>query len=244
MLPFVLLATRAEDAAAEDEYAAMLRFSGLSPADLIRVRLEREPLPMLDLDACSGVILGGSPYNASDPATAKSAAQMRVEKDLAVLLDEVVARDIPFLGCCYGIGALGTHQGAVVDRQYGEPVGPVTVRLSEAGRGDPLTGVLPDEFTAFVGHKEAISSLPAHAVNLAASPSCPVQAFRVGRNVYATQFHPELDAQGLATRVEAYKHYGYFAPEEAERLKEVARSAEVVHPPELLRRFVQLYARN
>ena len=36
--------------------------------------------------------------------------------------------------------------------------------------------------------------LPRHAVLLASSPTCPVQAFRIGSHVYATQFHPELDA--------------------------------------------------
>ena len=40
MKPFVLLATRPEDAAADGEYEAMLRFGGLSAEQLVRVRLE------------------------------------------------------------------------------------------------------------------------------------------------------------------------------------------------------------
>ena len=43
--------------------------------------------------------------------------------------------------------------------------------------------------------------MPPHAVVLASSATCPVQAFRVGRNLYATQFHPELDLAGLDTRI-------------------------------------------
>jgi GMP synthase (glutamine-hydrolysing) len=54
-------------------------------------------------------------------------------------------------------------------------------------------------------------------VILAYSESCPVQAFRVGTRVYATQFHPELDLDGLATRIEVYKYAGYFEPEEGRR---------------------------
>ena len=42
-----------------------------------------------------------------------------------------------------------------------------------------------------------------------------MQAFRLGRNVYATQFHPELDVAGLVTRIEVYRHFGYFEPHEA-----------------------------
>lgn len=241
MRPFLLLGTRAEAAAADDEYAAFLRFSGLDERGLRRVQLDRDPLGDVDLDEWSGVMLGGGPFNASDPVAAKSATQQRVEKELAALLDDVVERDFPFLGACYGIGTLGAHQGAVVDRTYAEPVGRVTVSLTREGRDDPLLSALPEVFDAFGGHKEAVTILPPHAVNLASSPGCPVQAFRVRTHVYATQFHPELDVEGICTRIEVYKHAGYFAPEEAESLKELARESVVVHPPRLLRRFVELY---
>jgi GMP synthase (glutamine-hydrolysing) len=117
----------------------------------------------------------------------------------------------------------------------------VTVTLTRAGQEDPLLGVLPEVFDAFGGHKEAVTTLPPHAVALASSAGCPVQAFRVRNHVYATQFHPELDVEGICTRIEVYKHAGYFAPEEAESLKELARDSVVVHPPRLLRRFVELY---
>ena len=60
MLPFLLLASRAEDAAAEDEYAAYLRYGGLEERELRRVRLEAAPLPALDLSQFSGVIVGGN----------------------------------------------------------------------------------------------------------------------------------------------------------------------------------------
>jgi len=241
--PFLLLATRAEDAAADNEYESFLTHSGLGERDLRRVRLERGPLGHLDLSRWSGVLLGGSPFNSSDPQDTKSAAQLRVERELTDLLDRVIEADFPFLGACYGIGTVGNHQGAVVDRQYGEPVGAVPVSLTDDGERDRLFAVLPSRFEAFVGHKEAVSKLPGHAVLLASSPTCPVQAFRVGENVYATQFHPELDVQGLHTRVEIYKHAGYFPPAEAEAVKAMASAADVRHPHAILPRFVELYAR-
>jgi GMP synthase (glutamine-hydrolysing) len=240
--PFLLLATRAEDAAADGEYEAFLRFGGLAERELRRVRLERAPLPELDLADWSGVILGGGPFNTSDPEEGKSPVQRRVEAELAGLLDRVVAAGLPFLGACYGVGTLGVHEGAVVDRRYGEPVGPVEISLTPEGRRDPLFGGLPDTFTAFVGHKEAVSRLPGHAVLLATSPRCPVQAFRIGVNGYATQFHPELDADGICTRIDVYKHAGYFHPAEAHSLKATTRASSVVHPPALVRRFVERYA--
>lgn len=249
MKPFLLLGTRAEDPASDNEYDAFLGFTGLEESLLHRVRLERAPLAEsigggVDLDDWSGILLGGGPFNSSDPEDVKSPVQKRVEAELGALLDVVVERDFPFLGACYGIGVIGTHRGATIDRRFSEPIGPVPVTLTPAGRADPLLADLPDEFDAFVGHKEAVSHLPEHAVLLASSPACPVQAFRVGANVYATQFHPELDIAGLLTRIEVYKHSGYFEPHEADSYRATARASSVFEPPKILTRFVQRYARD
>jgi len=236
------LTIRAEDAAADDELASILRLGGLRPGSVRRVRMEQGPLGAVDLAAYSGVILGGGPFQRSDPEAGKSDAQVRVEAELDAVLDVIVAQDRPFLGLCYGIGVLGMHEGGVVDRAFGEPVGRVGVELTDAGRVDPLFAGLPDAFEAFGGHKEALSVVPRRATVLATSGPCPVQAFRVGRNVYATQFHPELDAASLCTRIDAYRSHGYFPPEQAEALKAAARERDVQWPAEILRRFVERYS--
>ncbi len=173
----------------------------------------------------------------------KSSVQRRVEAEFQTLLDDVVARDFPFLGACYGIGTLGAHEGATIDRTYPEPIGVVPVTLTAAGASDPLLRGLPPTFEAFVGHKEAISALPASAMLLASSPACPVQMFRVGQNVYATQFHPELDVDGITTRIHAYADHGYFAAAELEPTLAAVRRAPVSHPSLILRNFVERYAR-
>ena len=79
MRPFLLLATRAEDEPADEEYAAFLRYGGLKESQLERRRLEREPMGDVDLDAYSGLILGGSPFTMSDDE--KSDVQVRVEEE-------------------------------------------------------------------------------------------------------------------------------------------------------------------
>ena len=239
-----MLGIRGEDVAADDEYAAMLRCAGLDEAELQRVRMEQAPLGNVDLDQWSGIVLGGGPFQASDHEETKSATQRRVEAELSALLDEVVDRDFPFLGACYGIGALGRHQGAVVDRTYAEPIGGLRIKLTRAGQEDPLFKSAGSSFGAYGGHKEAISKLPAHAVTLAYSERCPVQAFRVGKRVYATQFHPELDLDGLATRIEVYKYAGYFKPEEADNVLAAARATGITEVPNLLGGFVELFARG
>ncbi len=241
MEPFLLLSSRPEDEAAEEEYASFLRGTGLPADRLHRVRMEAGPLPALRLEDYAGVILGGGPFNSSDPPEDKSAVQVRVEREMAALLDEIVERDLPFLGACYGIGTLGTHQGGVVDRTYAEPISSVGITLMAAGLADPVLEGVPERFDAFVGHKEACRVLPSSATLLASSAGCPVQMFRVGRNVYATQFHPELDVAGIITRVRVYQHAGYFAPEEMNDLISVLSTAVVTEPGRILANFAQLY---
>jgi GMP synthase (glutamine-hydrolysing) len=236
-----MLASRAEDEAADDEYAAFLRMTGLCADRLHRVRMEAAPLPPIRLDDYAGVFIGGGPFNSSDPPSVKSAAQRRVEAELQPLLGEIVDRDFPFLGACYGIGTLGVHQGGTIDRTYSEAVGPVTVTLTEEGRADPLLAGMPAEFSAFVGHKEACSVLPPAAVRLAGSPTCPVQMFRVRSNLYATQFHPELDRDGIVTRVRVYRDAGYFPAAELDELIARLTAARVSEPPRILTNFVARY---
>jgi GMP synthase (glutamine-hydrolysing) len=242
MKPFLFLGIRGQDAAADEEYAAVLRCAGLDEPDVRRVRLEREVLGPLDLEDWSGIVVGGGPWNVSDPEETKSPEQRRGEARLGELARQVVEADFPFLGACYGVGTLGTLAGGVVDRTWSEPIGAVTISLTDEGAADPLLGGLPPVFDAFLGHKEAVSVLPAGAVLLASSNTCPVQAFRIGHRVHATQFHPELDVEGLITRIETYRDFGYFEPGEGDELIRLARAAVVTEPPRILERFVELYA--
>ena len=245
--PFLLLATRGEDAVADSEAEAILRFGGLSPGELVRIRLESAPLdellPDLDLTAYSGVLMGGSPFTSSDPVAKKSAAQLRVEAELAKVIADIIALDVPFLGACYGIGTLGLFLGGVLDRAYAEPISAVPITLTDAGCADPLLAGLPRTFPAFVGHKEALRALPAGAVLLAGSPACPVQMFRIGQHQYATQFHPELDVPGILLRIHAYRYAGYFDPDAMDQLIEVVSATEIAWPGRILANFTARYAR-
>ena len=238
--PLLIIQLRPEDETADNEYEAFLRYGGLTPEETERLRIERSGIPKtLDLDRYSGILVGGSPFDISTPEAEKQPIQKRIEADFRRLLREVVARDFPFLGACSGNGLLGSFLGATISRRYGEPVGCFPVHLTEAGRQDPLLAGFPDTIEVMLGHKEACDQVPPGATLLIRGDACPVQMFRVGRNVYATQFHPEGDPEGFITRIRAYRHHGYFEPEEAERLIEVVSQADTPHAREILRRFVQ-----
>jgi GMP synthase (glutamine-hydrolysing) len=240
--PFLLLATRFEDEAADDEYAGFLTAGSLAPEQLHRVRLEAGPMPPITLGDYSGVIVGGSPFNTSDPDDAKSAVQHRVERELGTLLAEVVAQDYPFLGACYGIGLLSTFLDGVVDETWSEAAGPIVVSLTEDGATDQVFGSLAPDFEAFVGHKEACTVLPTGAVLLATGQNCPVQAFRVGENVYATQFHPELTQAGILTRLRVYHDNGYFEPDAYDDVIAAIHASAVTEPATIMKTFVERFA--
>lgn len=243
MKPFLILQLRPEDEASDDEYAAILSKGGLRADQTHRIRLDRDPLPDLDLTAYAGTIVGGGPGCVSDAAQDKSPIDARAEAACLSLMPQITDNDLPFMGCCYGIGILAHHLGAVVSKaHYGEPVGAVTCTVTAQGQDDPLLRDLPTRFDAFVGHKEAVQTLPDGAAHLLSGVACPFQMIRYKSNVYATQFHPEADADGFATRIRIYKDKGYFPPDEAEALTEMVKKANVTVAPQILRNFVARYS--
>lgn len=231
---------RPEDATANGEFEAILRVGGLNRDEVLRVRLE-QGIPEIDLGEFAAIIAGGSPFDVSTPEAQKSQTQLDIEAFYNRLFRKVIPQDFPFLGCCSGNGLLGQHCGAPISRTYAEPIGSVLVNKTAAGEKDPLLEGLPQTFEALVGHKEACDAVPRGAELLVTSKACPVQMFRIKQNIYATQFHPEADPEEFILRINTYKHYGYFDPEEAEDLKVAVQDAHTPIPKEILKRFVATY---
>lgn len=243
MKRFLIIQLRPEAEASDNEFEAFVEKGGLAADRVHRVRLEREDLPSgLDLSAYAGVIVGGGPGCVSDPRAGKPKMECRIEDEVMSLMPEITARDLPFLGCCYGIGILAHHLGGTVSKErFGEPVGVTRARLTEEGRGDPLLAGVPGEFDAYVGHKEAVQALPPDCAHLLSGPDCPFQMIRHGRNVYATQFHPEADGDVFALRIRIYRDKGYFDPADAEALTVNARKGDGRASARILRNFVERY---
>lgn len=240
--PFLIMQLRPEDETSDNEFAAILKFGGLGAQEVERLRIETNGIPAdLDPHDYAAIIVGGSPFDISTPVEKKSDIQKKIETDFARLFDVVVREDLPFLGACSGNGLLGNYLGAPISKQFGEPVGGVDVTITDAGANDPLLAGVPSPFRALVGHKEACDVTPPRATLLASSATCPVQMFRVGKNVYATQFHPEGDPEGFTVRINIYKHHGYFPPETANDLIAAVETEETPHAQAILKRFVERY---
>ncbi len=243
MKPFLILQLRPETDASDDEYRSILGKCDLSADRTHRIRVDQEDIPTtLDVTDYSGVIVGGGPGCVSDPADQKDPQEARIEKQILALMPQITERDHPFMGCCYGLGILAKHLGGEVSKaRYGEPVGPSVCQMTADGADDPLLAGLDTEFEVFVGHKEAVQGLPPGTVHLLHSAPCPVQMIRHGKNVYATQFHPEADASDFERRIRVYRNHGYFPPDDAERLIGICHNANVTVPGEIMRRFAARY---
>jgi GMP synthase (glutamine-hydrolysing) len=245
MKPFLILQLRPIDLASDNEYSAFLRFGGLSENEVHRVRMEKEGIPEIDLKDYSGILLGGGPSNISDNEEIKETYQKRFEADVNNLLETVFKEDFPILGTCYGIGAIVKYRGGEVSKEkFSEGIGAVEIDLSEAGKKDGLLTGLPEKFMAYVGHKEACQTIPNDATLLASSSGCPFQMIRFAKNIYATQFHTELDADDIDLRIKIYKNHGYFSPEDAEALKKKIKNYHVIFPGRILKNFIQKYKQS
>jgi len=242
--PILTLQLRPEDTTADSEYACILKYGQLKADDTCRIRIEKNGIPDdINLDDYSAIIVGGSPFDISTPENNKSSIQKKIETDFNRLLEQVVTQDFPFLGACSGNGLLGNYLGTPITTKYREPVSCVTVDITEAGRKDKLLEGFPEKIDVLLGHKEACDATPAGATLLMTGSNCPVQMFRVGENVYATQFHPEGDAEEFALRIDIYANHGYFEAHEAEALKKQTSRKSTPYAQAILRRFVDRYYR-
>lgn len=240
MKRFLLLQSRPEDEASNNEYEAFCKLGSIAPSVVHRIRMEKGELPDIDLDDYAAVLMGGGPANLAYGDEQKSGYQKVFEPWLLELFGRIVQEDKPFLGVCLAFSLAVKYLGGNVSFTYGEPIQSTSVKLTSEGSKDPLLLGLPDSFSAIVGHKEGALQVPDPAVELARSEACS-QMLRIGKNVYASQFHAELDIPSLILRIRVYQHAGYFEPNEMEQLIAEVSRAEVPYPKQILQRFVSTY---
>ncbi|MEQ6888817.1 glutamine amidotransferase [Halomonas sp. CS7] len=158
-------------------------------------------------------------------------------------LVEARARGVAMLGVCYGHqlmaaafgGESGYHPG-------GREVGTRRLRLTTAGRADPLLGTLPTAFPAQLTHSQSVLTAPPGAEVLADNGHDPFQALRYGPRQWSVQFHPEFSAEVMRAYL-AHQHEVLAAQgEEPEAL--LAAVAPTPEAGGLLARFAEQLART
>jgi GMP synthase-like glutamine amidotransferase len=168
-----------------------------SGAELDSWLLPAEPSPPGDpLGYDAVLVFGGAVHPDQDAGN----NWLAIEK---ALLGELLARDVPLLGLCLGGQLVAAAAGSTPRRAARPEIGWHQVRLSEAGREDPLLAPLAPGFEAFQWHSYEFP-LPPGAIALAESDVC-LQACRVGGTAWAIQFHPEVSAAAARAWIDDYR---------------------------------------
>lgn len=237
-----MITSREQEILAQSEREALLRFTDLHPEELEWVRLDWEPFPKLDLAEWDGIILCGSRFDASANEAGKSPLQREVESALYDLYAEILRKDFPYLGLCYGLGTMTNYLGGTVDSRYTEEISAPTLTLTAEGRKDPLLAGMSPQFRAYVGHHEAVSEMAPGMTLLVSGEVAPVQMVRIGKNAYATQFHPELDLDGINLRIDIFADAGYYSPENRPLVEKRVQGVSTADAHLILLNFARLYS--
>lgn len=197
-----LIQIRERPAILAEEHASFCARTGLRPNQLVATSALLEPLDAALLDGIDAMFIGGAGAYSVTQTYGWTAA-------LIALCRGCAERRLPLFGSCWGHQFIArAFGGTVVNDPTRAELGTHTVRLTEAGRTDPLFGTLPASFETQMGHHDRVSALPEGAVALATNDVAPNQAFRLrGLPIYGTQFHSELDAQAELDRLLAYRAY-------------------------------------
>lgn len=140
-------------------------------------------LPKVPGDYTGLIILGG-------PMSANDEVEHPFLGETMELIHRFDHAGRPVLGICLGAQIISRAYGGEVYRMERLESGFYTMEVTPEGRADPVFSELGDTITSFQNHFDAVRNIPG-AVSLATGGACPIQAFRIGERVYATQFHPE-----------------------------------------------------
>mgnify|MGYP002777205389 CR=1 FL=1 len=166
--------------------------------------IKQQQIPLKYLEPFRGETLDEAVTNYSHIVVLGGAVSAYQEADYPFLREEfklletAIAAGIPVLGICLGSQILAKILGAPVYRgAAGREIGWCEVQLTPAARRDRLFHTLPDRFRVFQSHQDTFD-IPAGCVRLAESSKYPNQGFCYQDNVWAMQFHLEIDHQVLS----------------------------------------------
>lgn len=166
--------------------------------------------PAEDWERIRALIILGGPMGVNDE---EQFPFLRWEKRI---IRAAVDEAVPLLGVCLGAQLIASSLGAAVYRGPVKEIGWNPISLTPHGQVDSLLGYLPENATVFQWHGDGFE-LPAGAIRLASSVNYENQAFRMGRHIYALQFHlevmPRMIEQWIDARSKELAQAPYVAPE-------------------------------
>ena len=106
----------------------------------------------------------------------------------------IIEHQIPLLGICFGHQVIAKAMGGVVDfHPVSLEIGTKEIELLPSCENDPLFTGLPGRLKVHLFHSQSVIQLPPRAIVLARNEFEPHQAFRIGKNAWGFQVHPEAN---------------------------------------------------
>jgi GMP synthase-like glutamine amidotransferase len=154
---------------------------------------EKQALPaMEDLDF---LIIMGGPMGVCEE---KQHAWMVAEK---AFIRSCIESGKSVLGICLGAQLIASAMGAPVIQNSFQEIGWFPLQKTEVGKNHPMLDGFSTEAPVFHWHGDTFG-IPPGAKHLLKSEACVNQAFMIGVNGLALQFHLELTAKALQDLIE------------------------------------------
>lgn len=110
-------------------------------------------------------------------------------EDERTLLAKAVKEDFPIFAICLGAQLLAAATDGKVERMENNEIG--IYEIDSVARDEIVN--FGDKALTTQWHEDYVAKLPSGATRLASSKLCPNQIYKMGRNTYAFQSHPEAD---------------------------------------------------
>ncbi|MEM6454603.1 MAG: type 1 glutamine amidotransferase [Acidobacteriota bacterium] len=229
----LLIQVRGQEKALVHERYCVLEHVHIAAESLVTHNVIFEPdIRWDDVRDADVVLIGGSgDHSATDDEA--------FTEPLAAVTQRLYDEGVPTFGICWGhhfmARALG---GTVITDPESEEVGCFEVYMRPAAALDPLMSSFSNRFPANLVHHDRVAQLPSMAVDLAYSEACPYQILRYGDGMaYSTQFHGEMDADELRTRLSMYRE-SYVSDDQLQAVLDSLR--ETPEAQQVLQRFFDL----
>lgn len=150
------------------------------------VNFHRETNTNIKFKGYDGLVILGGPMSAYDH---KNYPFLIHEQRM---IEEALKENIKIIGICLGAQLIAQVLGARVYKNELPEIGWYDVELTETGKKDHFFKFFKDKEKIFQWHSDSFD-LPKGAKHLASSQLCKNQGFCYDDNVYALQFHLEVD---------------------------------------------------
>jgi GMP synthase (glutamine-hydrolysing) len=150
-----------------------------------------------DLSALKAVVVLGGPMNVDEEHLYPF-----LNPEIKFIQD-VLHKQIPFLGICLGSQLLAKAAGARVIQSPVKEIGWYQIKLTEEGKKDPLFKGFQEEEPIYHWHGDMFE-IPVNGKLLATASGCPHQALKIGEKAYGLQFHVEVTDKSIKEWSEEY----------------------------------------